>query len=526
MKKIFIKFFGVMFFIFAVTSTGYAEKNNSFELVIFHTNDIHGRILPTDDRGKSIDIAEITATVKNFKSEHPETLWFDAGDTFHGMPNINISHGQGMLDILNVAGIDAMTPGNHDFNYGVERLQEIIKTSKFSVLSANIVMKNNHKKNFCRPYKIFKFDGVKIGVFALTTPETATKAKPNLIKGLDFLNPNDIAKDMVKKLRPQCDILIAITHLGVDPNSEFTTKRLADEVAGIDLIVDGHSHTTLPEGITVKNTLIVQTGCYANNLGKVTLKIENKKVVEKSAELLDKNTIAKNVSTPDETVSNVLKKIEQDNEKIFSKEVGTSDKKIDFDIVDVRLFEKEIGDVVTDAFRWKTGADIAIINGGGIRGGIPQGSVNYRDVISIFPFGNVLNVIEVDGKTIREMLENSISKYPASSGGFLQISGMKFLYDPSQPAGNRVTAIYVNNMPLDEEKIYRLTLTDFLEAGGDNYKMFKDKNLVGQFGTCEEVLADYLHEVGIKDIEQGRIIKIKEVQMPAEYFEYKAKQAA
>ena len=184
------------------------------EIIIFHTNDMHCRILNTDDGGKSIGLAEMAAAVKTVKKQNKITFWFDAGDNFHSMPRINISNGENLIPLLNAAGIDAMAPGNHDFNYGSDQLQNISKKLKFPVLAANVVKESNGEK-ILPSYKIFKYGKIKIGVFGLATPDTIYKSSIIKFDKLEFLNPVEISKDMIKILRPQCDILVAVMHMGV-----------------------------------------------------------------------------------------------------------------------------------------------------------------------------------------------------------------------------------------------------------------------------------------------------------------------
>ena len=163
------------------------------ELIIFHTNDMHSRIQNTDDGGNTIGLAEIAAAVKTVKAKNPATFWFDAGDTFHGMPMITISRGENLVPLLNEAGLDAMTAGNHDFNYGSAQLEKLAKKLKFPLLDANVVRKSNGKPVF-KPYKIFNVNGIKIGVFGLSTPETAYKTNPNNVTTVEFLNPVTVSK--------------------------------------------------------------------------------------------------------------------------------------------------------------------------------------------------------------------------------------------------------------------------------------------------------------------------------------------
>lgn len=507
----FKKFFGVLVALMIFNSAICAAA----ELVIFHTNDMHSRIQDTDDRGASEGLAEMTAAVKAVKAKNPATLWLDAGDTFHGMPIITISKGENLVPLLNAAGVDAMTAGNHDFNYGVAQLERLAKQIKFPLLDANVVRRKNGKTVF-KPYKIFKVNGIKVGVFGLSTPETAYKTNPTNVADVEFLNPVEVSKEMIKKLRPKCDVLIALMHMGVDASSEFTSERIARETDGIDLIVDGHSHTALPEGIRVKDTLIVQAGYYEHFLGKATIDVENHKIVSKKAELLDADEIKAICPTPDKQILDILKDVNTKAEKMLDEVVAHSDKHLSSERLLVRRNESELGNLAADAFRWMANSDIAICNGGGLRADLPAGDVKRRDVMAIFPFGNTLRVAEINGSTIREMLEHSVEYYPASFGGFLDVSGLTFSYDPSKPGKHRVKDIFVNGQPLDEDKTYTIALADFQTAGGDDYTMLKGLKIVGEYGTFDEILSDYLNKVGMNGIEVGRIKRLVEVPIPDE----------
>ena len=500
MRKLFGAILLASIFLFAATVQ--AE-----ELLILHTNDFHGRILNTDERGKSMGLAEMVAAIKKLRAENPNSLWLDAGDTFHGMPIINISAGKNMVTLLNEAGLNAMTPGNQDFNYGMPKLLELAKMAKFDVLAANVTSKVDNKF-LLPPYKIYTLkNNLKVGVFGLTTPDTAYKIRPVLVGGLNFLDPVTAAKRMVKALRPKCDVLIAVTHLGIEETDKFKSTDVANAVDGIDLIVDGHSHTILPAGLTINNTLIVQTGSFAFNLGKATIQLDGKKIVDKRAELLNGEQVKKIAPTPDKKIIDAINKIEKNNKKLFEQVIGQSYKALVSERNVIRTSETELGDLVTDAFRWRTGADIAVMNAGGIREKIPAGNVTKGDMMSVFPFGNRLQVVEIDGKTIREMLEHSVSRYPDTFAGFLQVSGIRFNFDPSQKFGGRVGDIYINNKPVGYSDVYTMAAVDFILDGGDGYDCLKVFQVIGNFGTLEEVFGDYINEVGINNISMGRIIR-------------------
>lgn len=484
-------------------------------MIIFHTNDMHSRIQDTDDGGRSIDLAKMAAAVKAVKAKNPATLWLDAGDTFHGMPLITISRGENLVPLLNEAGLDAMTAGNHDFSYGSAQLERLAKKIKFPLLDANVARKSNGELLF-KPYKIFKVDGIKVGVFGLSTPETAFKTSPKNVESVKFLNPVEVSKAMIKTLRPKCDVLIAVMHMGLDSSSEFTSERIARETDGIDLIVDGHSHTALADGLRIKDTLIVQAACHEYRLGRATIEVDNHKVISKRAELLDIEEINAIAPKPDKKILDVFKAVSAKSDKFLNEVVAHSDKSISGDRLLVRRNECELGNLAADAFRWAAKSDIAIAHGGGLRKDLPAGDITKRDIISIFPFGNTLRVAEINGATVRDMLEHSVEYYPTSFGGFLHVSGLTFSYDPSKPPKHRVAEILIGGQPLDADKTYTIALADFLTEGGDNYTMLENLKIVGELGTFEEIFADYLNQVGMNGIEVGRITRLVEVPAPAE----------
>lgn len=479
------------------------------ELIIFHTNDMHSRIVNSDDSGKSIGLAEMAAAVKTVKKQNKLTYWFDAGDTLHGMPRINISKGENMIPLLNAAGIDLFVPGNHDFNYGSDQLLFLAKKFKFPILAANVAYSNNGAKLF-PAYKIFKQGNIKIGVFGLATPETAYKSSIVKFAQLDFINPVETAREQIKILRPQCDVLIAVMHMGVDESSEFTSERIARETSGIDLIVDAHSHTELPEGLTVGNTLIVQTGCYEHYLGQVKINLRDGKITSKTAKLLTAEDVRKINPTPDKRITNQVIKMEKKNKKILDVVVAHSDRALTGEREIIRRQESEIGNLCADALRWKSGADFTVINCGGIRTGLPAGDITRGEIMEIAPFGNTLKKAEIDGKTVRAMLEHSVFGYPATFGGFLAVSGLTFSFDPSQPVGQRVQEIFINGESLDENKIYTMATLDFTLMGGDDYTMLKDLKIIGESETVDVILTEYLNENGTKNIELGRIKNLNE----------------
>jgi len=477
------------------------------ELIIVHTNDTHSRIKAGKYDG--MGFAAIATKVKELRDNNKNVLLFDAGDTFHGQVISQLNEGASIVRVMNTMKYDAMVPGNHDFNYGQERLVELDALTDFPVIASN-VMKEDGSSLLGKSRIIYK-DGLKIGIFGLATPETLYKTHPNNVKGLSFLSPSIVAEQMVKKLEADTDVIIALSHLGLDENtkSEYTSKFVAENVDGIDLIIDGHSHTTLSEGLMVNDTLIVQAGEYDKNLGIVSLGFNNNNVISKTAKLFTKDEaelIEDNID-----VLNSIEDIEVVNEAITSVEVATSDIELIGERQILRTGQTNLGNLITKAMLEETGADIALTNGGGIRASINSGIITKGDVITVLPFGNYVIKQEVTGQGILEAMEHGLSAYPEAEGFFPHIAGMKVKFDSTKDVGNRVTEIMINGALLDESKIYTMATNDFMAAGGDNYTMFSGLKTVTEFGGLDEILINWMSENGTDGAEvDDRIMDISD----------------
>lgn len=468
-------------------------------ITIIHTNDTHARLLSNET---NIGFAKIATLIKEAKAANPNTLVLDAGDTLHGMPIVNISKGGNAIKVLESTGYDYMTLGNHDFNYGQERLLELRDMTSIGMISANILDENG--KNIFTPYVIKEIDGVKVGIFGLSTPETAYKTSPSNVTGLTFANPVETAKKIVDEIKDETDVIIGLVHLGLDGGSEFTSEKLANEVDGIDVIIDGHSHDLLENGLLVNRTLIAQTFEHDKNLGKVTIEVSNGKVVNKTAELINVSETADVAQDPE--VTKIIDEINAENEPVFAQVVAKSDIYLDGVRANVRTKETNLGNLSADAVRKAAGAEIGFVNGGNIRTDIQPGDITYGKLAELFPFGNTVQVKKITGEDLLKVLEISVQAYPETQGGFMQVSGMSFEFDPSKPAGSRVVGVKVGESPLDLTKEYTVAINDFLGIGGDGYDLFKNYPIYGEVGTYEEVFADYLNTNGTAGCEvAGRI---------------------
>lgn len=465
-------------------------KTTKHEIVILHTNDVHARV-KADEREKAIGYGKIKTYKDELVKEGKTVLMLDAGDTFHGTTFATISRGDSIIKLLNEVGYDYMVPGNHDFNYGYQRLVELTGKGNFKTLASNVVTEQG-KRDFLEN-DIKEVDGVKIGFFGLSTPETYYKSHPSNTKGIVIAEPVEVAKQQVAALKAKgADFIVAIGHLGIDDSTkeELRSEGVLKAVPGIDLFIDGHSHTALPEGKVIGSTLLAQTGSYTNNLGKITLTFDGNKIENKKAELISYEAMS--LVKPDEKIEAIEKEVDEANKPFLEKIVGKT-------LVDLegrreynRKQETNLGNLVTDAMREVSKADIAITNGGGIRATIEKGDVTMGEVLTAFPFTNFTVTVDLTGKEVIAALENGVKAAPELAGAFVQVSGLTFKYDDTQKAGERVFDVMVAGKPIDLEKTYKVATNDFIAGGGDQYDVFKGKTETGQYELLSETLAKYI----------------------------------
>ncbi|ONI38436.1 hypothetical protein AN640_02525 [Candidatus Epulonipiscium fishelsonii] len=494
------------------------------DFVIVHTNDTHGRIVSGDYDG--MGLSRVSTIINEAETTYGEenVLILDAGDTLHGQPIVSVSEGKSITSILNIMGYDAMVPGNHDFNYGTERLIELDEMLDLEMIAANVT-DNITDEPILNPYIIEEVGGQKVGIFGLATPETSYKTNPLNVENITFQDPFEVATEIVKELEGQVDFIIALSHLGVE--GEWTSIKLAEEVEGINLIVDGHSHTELPEGQLVNDTYIVQAGEFNKNVGIVEIDVLENDEFEILPKLITKEEGM--LLEEDEDVVEAIEVINAEFDYITGLVVGHTDIFLDGERESVRTGETSMGNLITNAMLLESGADIALTNGGGIRASIEEGNITKRDVINVLPFGNYIVTIEVTGQEIYQAIEMGIDAYPQAKGAFPHIAGMHVIFDESKPAGGRIVEIRLDSGEMVKtDEVYLLATNDFIRAGGDEYTMFVDNPIMNEYSALDEAVIEYLLVKGTEGTElNDRILvtTIDDIPLPVFTAEDLAKKA-
>lgn len=486
------------------------------KLVILHTNDTHGHDVAVE--GGTIGTAGVAALKKDFEAAGATVLLFSAGDFSQGTTLVSLDKGASAVGFMNAAGYDAATLGNHEFDYKLDALKANIAAAEFPILAANIVDKTTGKPVF-GDHTSFDTPIGKVGVFGLDTPETMTKAHPDNVKGLTFYQGQelvDCAQAQVDALKAEgCVYIVALSHLGVDPES--APNRSTDifaQVKGVDLVLDGHSHTVMSgdSAVTLGETTLVSTGEYLNNVGVVILsagKLESAGLVNAAAYTKQDPEAATVVNGRNDVVSAELDKVFATTEVVLDGNRAPG----------VRTQETNLGDFATDAILWSAKqavgedkVDLALTNGGGIRATIEAGDITMNTMKTVFPFGNEVALVDLTGAELLEALEAATYSLPTAIGAFPQVSGVTYTvnvgvayekgeaypdstyFAPAAP-GSRVTIHTVANEAWDANKIYTMATNDFTAAGGDSYGVLVGKSIHKTGVALEDALVSYTREV-------------------------------
>ena len=519
------------------------EQTYAGKTVILHSNDVHGAIT---------GYACIAALKTDYESKGAEVILVDAGDYSQGTTNVSTTKGADAVAMMNAAGYDVVTIGNHEFDYGYEQLMDNMSKAEFKVVCAD-VFDADGTTIFDANYTYTTKSGVKVGFFGLLTPEAQTKANPALIKGLTFAIDDlwAVSQKQIDALA-DADVVICLSHLGVDNETKpYTSYDLWNNTKGIDMIIDGHSHTVMTKGD--KNEPIQSTGTAFANIGVIVIDDASKKI-ESNELVAVTDTMAK-----DEAVAAAA-------EKIIDRVKAEYDVKFAVSKVELngakapngnRDSETNNGDLITDAMVWqvlqnKDGLTVnedhvvAITNGGGIRAAIKPGDVTKNDINTVLPFGNTVAVVYVTGAELLEALEASTYCTPGAIGGFPQVSGINYTihtgkaydanaetYPNSTYYGpksiNRVVINSIHGKEFKENEVYAVVTNNFCAAGGDTYYAFASAS--AQFDTGipvdEAVMAYITRELkGVIGEQyaapQGRILMnpFKDVKASAWYGSY------
>lgn len=517
-----------------------AAQDETFQLTILHTNDTHSAHDPnaTGHGGA----ARQAAVVNQIREEVENVLLLDAGDRFTGTLYHQQYRGEDQILLMNAIGYDAMTLGNHEFDDGEDVLLNFLQGLDFPVVSANIDFTAFPEiDELVEPYTILDVNGEQIGVIGLTTPTTPDASSPS-----DDITFDDdllgIVTEAVEALTAEgVNKIILVAHTGVEVDLD-----LMPQLAGVDVFLGGHSHTLFSNTYAVAGDnaypvvaettagepiVYGQTGSNLQYLGRLDVEFDANGVLTSFG---GDTILLSRYITPDPEIEAILDELSAPLEELRATPIGAEASVfLVGDRAVCRVEECNLGNVIADAMLAETGAQIAIMNGGGIRASIDEGEITLGEVLTVLPFGNLTATFDISGADIIAALENGVSALvvegdqvsrDGAGGRFPQVGGIRFTFDPTQEVGSRVVSVEVRGedgeyAPIDPEAIYSVVSNDFLRLGGDGYEMFLENAIDPyDFGKpLDQVVAEYMAANSpIAGELEGRITMINATLPPAE----------
>ena len=533
----------------AVTSVCAAppESGNgtAFQIEVVQTSDIHAYLTEsTDQSGQTtaLGMPKLKTLIDQTTAGADGSLVLDSGDAFHGQSIATMADGTTAAELLGSCGYDAMTAGNHDWNYGKEQLKTLEDIADanngekpFSILAGNVVTEDG-SPFFDSEYLIKEIikDGktLKIGVFGVMDPRLYNATAPANVDGLAFSDMTVYSNQAAADLRSQgCQIVVGIAHC-IQPLAE---NGISNTVSGVDLWLDGHEHMTYDSFSQNGSVLTTEAGCHLNTVYHISI----------ACTLADDGALTSLVMTPqaisaadagstysaDGAVQGTVDRILAEQEELKNKPVGNAPVTLDGVWEHVRTGETTMGRAVTSAYLFETGADIAIENAGGIRAGIDEGEVTYGEALDVFPYGNYIVTRELTGKEIRELLKTSLmiqlanmradisgdyDSWPGNSGQALQVGGItvNYTFENDVPV---ISDIKAGDASLQDNAVYTVAANSYLVTDADNYPQLASKENLHEYSACEDALADYLSQdtaVTSADISTSRMNYDKMQQAP------------
>lgn len=484
------------------------------DIIILHTNDMHCGV------NDNIGLAGVAQLKKEAQAQTPHVVLVDAGDAVQGAPIGKLSQGEAVVNLMNAVGYDFCVPGNHEFDYGMERFLELAGKQQAGYYSANF-LDSRTGRPVLKPYKLMDFDGTKIAFIGATTPATFTSSTPRYFQNAEGQYIYSFCEDgegqrLYRQLQKYVDqarqegaqYVFLVAHLGLNGvPPQWSSESVAQNTEGITAIIDGHSHESYVRVVQNKrgqDVLLAQAGTRLNRVGEIRLTAAG----TFSAKL---HTLAQG---KDEAAVKIISQEMEAYAPLLTQPVGealvqlySSDPQTGVRLV--RRQECSLADFTADAYQAVLDCDAALVNGGSVRNELKRGSLSYQDILEAFPFGNRCVVLEITGRQLLDCLELGAMRYPEESGGFMQVAGLTYTINSQIPssvvldekgrfvrvAGEyRVSEVMIKGKPLNVQGKYTVGGTTYvLQNGGDGMTMFKDARLVQDSGISDtDVILEYL----------------------------------
>lgn len=490
-----MKFFILSIYLILLTSCAHFSSENKVQkITLLHTNDHHGRFWKNKEGeyGLAARATLINELKKKIQKEGGEVLLLDAGDVNTGVPQSDLLDAEPDFRGMGKIGYDVMAVGNHEFDNPVETiLKQQKEWAKFPFVSANIYNKKTNKRIF--PSHITKKVGnINVTVFGLTTEDTPKKSNPLHTKDLKFIPAVEEAKKLVPKLRPNADLLIALTHIGHYPDERHGADApgdvtLARVVDGIDVIIGGHTQKPLFEPDIQNGAIIVQAYEWGKYVGRIDLEVYKGQTTLKHYELIPVNLKSSHRKIPENNeILELLRPFKEKGDESLLIKIGEADEDFNGNRDSVRYQETNLGNLVSKAYKSFFKTDIGIMNAGGIRDTLYKGVVTIESILTVLPFGGEVVTASMTGAELKSYLKHLVFELNQGSGSFPQMSGLEIVADRKT---RTLKEIFINGKKLKEEETYSVALPEFIARGGDKYPALQYKN----FGERDaDILINYI----------------------------------
>jgi 5'-nucleotidase len=501
----------ILFLFSAAANAQETLSSDEILIKVLHTNDTHAHadshVVSYNNETEEVGgLARLTHFVKSVRQKDKNVLLLSAGDVFQGTMFFNFFKGIADFECMNLAGYDAMCLGNHEFDEGPQWLLESLKKADFEIVNCNVIFGKSYKDDAkkIKPYFIREINGLKIAVIGVLTKELFTLVNVKNLKDIKVNDPIEAITPIVKKLRPEVDMILILSHMGLKEDLE-----LSELVPGIDLIVGGHSHSMLVSPVVMrtskgKQVVINQAFEKGEYIGEVNMAYSK---AYKKWRLVDGRLNRMDKTVPEDP--QVKKIIAGYNEKIIKEVrivIAETLTPLIGDKDSIRAHETNLGNLIADAILLHSKADMALINGGGVRTGLPAGKITIEDCIKIFPFSNTVTKLTIKGSTLREAFSMvAKARMKGTCGCFLHVSkGVKVRYHEGA-----VAELSLNGLPINDNNLYTVAMSDFTAAGGDGFSMFSPVPERFSDGIrINDILVDYVKSLKTINTEtEGRILQ-------------------
>ncbi|SUT96692.1 bifunctional UDP-sugar hydrolase/5'-nucleotidase periplasmic [Actinobacillus lignieresii] len=523
--------------LFFTTSAIAYQADKTYSFTLLHTNDIHGHFWQNEkgEYGLAAQKTLIDGIKKEVGAKGGSTIILNAGDLNTGVPESDMQNARPDYEGLNAIGYEAMVLGNHEFDFPLQVLSMQEKWAKFPLISANVINKKTQKE-LVKPYVMLDKQGLKVAVVGLTTEDTGKLGNPDVTENVVFKDPIKTAKETLTQINQteKPDIRIALTHMGwyldgkhgTNAPGDVTMARTLDKGA-FDVIIGGHTHDTVcfddkgqfkakfTPGESCKpdfqnGTWIMQAGEWGKYVGRADFEFKNGKTTLVKYELIPinlKKTIKKEDGKKeyqlyqpeikaDQALFDHLKKYQDEGDKLLGVEVGEVKGLLDGKREHVRFFQTNLGRLIAQSQKERVKADIGIMNSGGVRASIEEGKVTYKTLLTVQPFGNMISTVDLKGQELLDFL-TAIALKEVDTGAYPQFAGISMKVDRAAKA---ISEIKIAGKVFDPNKTYKVSIPDYLTAGGDGYPVMKKHPSYVNTGFIDaEMLKKYFEENKVID---------------------------